>query len=255
MENEIAPLGHNNPPSDEELLREHLLEVTTKGRGRYDELLLAVSRMPKECTTEEEAGKFADMVKLLKACEKDFESTRVNQKEPYLKLERAVDGFFKAYTEKLGNAAKLAKAPIDAYLKRKADEERRQREETARQAREEATRLEQEAQAQAAASMPAMAEETLTEAAIQDEVAAKAEKAAEAKPAELSRTRSGYGSVASLRTTWVGEITDRDKLDKAALWNLIPTDVLQKAVNAYVKMGGRSLAGANIFEKSEAQIR
>lgn len=254
-ETEIAPIGHNNPPSDVELLRSHLGDITLKQRARYDDLTAALSRMPKECSDDEEAGKFTDMVKLLVASHKDFEALRVSQKEPYLTLSRAVDGYFKPFTEELEKAAMRAKAPLNVFLKKKADEEKRQREETARKAREEADRQAREAAELEAANMPKAAEESLSEAVIQDEVATKAEKAADAKPAEMARTRSSYGGLATLRTTWTGEIVDRDKLDKAALWNFIPDEVLQKAVNAYVKMGGRALAGANIYEKSEAQVR
>jgi hypothetical protein len=253
-EDRLGPKG-NNPPSDLELLNDYLAGRTEALRGRYTDLLEAIERAPAECNDDDMAGKFGDMIKQLTACIKALETQRVDEKEPYLTLGRGVDGFFKKFTENLDSAKRKISRPLEIYLKRKEDERRqaalaeaaRQRDESARLARE-AAELEQ-------ANMTQAANETLNEAVRVDEQAQKSEKLAEAKPAELARTRGDYGSVATLRTTWVGEILDRSALDKTQLWAYIPTDALQKALNAFVRAGGRELHGAKIYEQSTAQVK
>ena len=96
---------------------------------------------------------------------------------------------------------------------------------------------------------------TLKEAVKMDEQAAKSDKLADARPAELARTRGDYGSLATLRTTWVGEIVDKSAVDLEALRPFISEDVLQKLINAAVRAGFRELRGVKIYEKSEAQVR
>ncbi len=148
------------------------------------------------------------------------------------------------------------------YQKAKAAEERRRRAEEERLAREEADRLAREAAAKEQAARDAKslddavaAEEAAQQAAADAEVAAKA---AAAKPADLSRTRSDEGAVASLRTWWdhrpknaaCVDPVDRDKVDKDLIWPFIPMEALEKAVRGFVKAGGRELAGVVIFENS-----
>lgn len=250
-----ATIGHNNPPSDQEIVRESLETRTEDLRARHDELLAAVDRMPSSCDDDETAGKFGDMIKLITACAKSLEAKRVDEKEPYLTLSRVVDGFFKRYTDNLASAKIKVSRPLEVFLKRKEDERRRAAAEEAARQRAEAERVAAEAAALAAAKMNDLANQTMNEAIRIDEQAIKSEKLAEAKPSELARTRGDYGSLATLRTVWVGEIIDRDSLDRDSLWPYIPAEALQKAVNAFVRAGGRELRGAKIFEQSSAQVR
>ena len=250
-----AAMGHNNPPSDQALLQDFLNDKTATLRNRYDELIAAADRIPTSCDDDETAGKLSDMIKLITACSKTFETQRVGEKEPYLTLSRTVDGFFKRFTEGLDGAKRKVSRPLEMYLKRKEDERRAAALEAARIQREEAARLAREAEELAQANMPKASDESLNEAVRVEEQAQKSEKLAEAKPAELARTRGDYGSLATLRTVWVGEIIDRAALDKEMLWAYLPTDALQKAVNAAVRAGVRELRGAKIYEQSTAQVR
>lgn len=249
-----AMIGHNQPTLRDELAARH--EDLLK---RRDELLAAAERAPLAVEDEETAGKVQDFIKQIAACHKNAEAARVAEKEPHLDAGRMVDGYFKAVTEPLAKAKKAIEDRLTVYLRKKADAERRAREEAERLAREEAQRKAREA-AEAAAKLSA---ETDLAGAIEAEEAAKQAEAnavkaasdADAKSAELSRTRGEYGSVGSLRTFWDFEIENRNVLDLETLRPFIPLDALEKAVRGFVKAGGRSIKGARIFENTSAVVR
>lgn len=251
--------GHNQPPSEIEILRQKLAEETAALAKRRDDLLAGVARAPLTIEDEETCGKVADLIKLITACHKSAETMRVGRKEPFLEAGRAVDGFFKKITEPLEKAKDSVQKRLTAYQRQKAEEERRRREDEARRAAEEAERqrkaaeeaaktIETEEHLDAAIGADALARQKTADAI-------EAQRAADAKAAELSRTRGDYGAVASLRTVWVGEIEDRDALDLDALRPHLSLDAFQKAVNAFVRAGGRSLRGAKIYESQTTQVR
>lgn len=250
-----AQPGHNlGPQSDADALRARLAEANEKLLSRADELLAAEGRLP-AIDGDDGAGKASDYIKQVTACAKALDTARVGAKEPFLEGGRTVDGYFKKIADPLLGLKQRVDRKLSEYLRAKADAERRAREEEARIQREEAGKREAEALAAMATAAPAAAE-IATDAAIASQAtAAQAQKAAEAKPAELSRTRGDFGAVASLRTEWTGEILDRDTLDLAALRQHIPLDALERAVRAFVKAGGRELAGAKIYERSTAVVR
>lgn len=256
--NAPAPIGHNRPDLAAEL-RSQLELDNADILKRRDELLASVARMPATIGDDDMAGKFGDQIKLITGCTKAAEDRRTTAKEPYLAAGRAVDGFFKGVSEPLTKAKQGVERTLTAYLRAKAEAERRRREEEERLQREEAERAAREAAERAAA----MQKESDLQAALEAEAraqqaaadAAAARKAAEAKPAELSRTRGDYGAVSSLRRVWVGEITSRDELDLELLRPHFSEADLQKALNAYVRAGGRECAGASIYENTNAVVR
>jgi len=257
-------IGGNNPPSDAEVLRDILLQDSQPLLNRRDELLGSVSRAPLAVEDEETCGKVADLVKLLTACHKNAEATRVAKKEPFLQQGRVVDGFFKQITDPLEKARKTLEPRLTKYQRDKADRERREREAAQRAAEEEARRKAAEA---AAAAQQLETEEDL-DAAIAAEQQAKqaeldklaAQKAAEAKAAELSRSRGDFGAVASLRTFWDHKDLDRATLDLEALRPFFSQDALEKAVRAYVRANfepgkpGTQIKGVVIFENTTTRV-
>lgn len=256
--NPMPGIGDNRPPSDADPLRERLSEDYADLVTRRDDLLEAAERIP-EIDSDSIAGKVADFIKQLAATVKAAESHRVAEKEPYLASGRTVDGWFKGISDPLSAKKKAVEQRLTVYQRKKAEEERRRREEAERIARAEAERQRKEAEAAAAA----LAEETDLDAAIEADERAKqaqadavaAERAADAKQAELSRTRGEYGSVASLRTFWVGEVEDRDRLDLEALRPHFSLEDMNRAVRSFVKAGGRQLSGAKIFEDTQTVVR
>jgi hypothetical protein len=170
--------------------------------------------------------------------------------------------------------------------KRKAEDERiariksetelaealkRQEEEAARRAIEDKLRAERDAEAavQRAKEEAARAEEAAkrkadneqrqreaarkTEQAEADRVAA--EKAAAAVAADLSRQRGDYGSVASLRTTWVFEYDNIGDVDLEALRPYLKQEHVEQAIRAAVKLGIRTIGGVRIFQTKNTQVR
>jgi hypothetical protein len=254
-------IGANMPPADlllGEPLRERLSEENAALLRRRDELLAAAERVP-PITDEDISRKVTDFIVQLNACSKASEAAREGAKGPYLQGGREVDGFFKHIAEPLQNVKRRIEASLTVYLRQKEATERREREERERQAREEAARKQREADEAAAAMrkdsdlVEAVERQRLAEQAEADRI--KAEAAANAKAAELSRTRGEYGGVSSLRTFWTFADLDRAQLDLEALREHLPMDGLERAVRSFVKAGGRSLRGVHIYETTQATVR
>lgn len=250
-----SPLGHNLPPSDAEILKQSLQDKNERVLDTAQKLVEASERVPSEINNDEQAEKCTAFIKQIMSSQKALEGLRVSEKEPYLTLGRVVDGFFKNVTDRLDTAKNKAKRPLDDYLKRKVAEERRVREEAAAEQRRIA-----EEQMKAAAALEKqghvdVAGTALEMATITEIGAERLDKLAMAKPSEMAKARSDDGALASLRTVWVGEVVDPAKLDLETLRPHIPLDALQKAINSYVRAGGRDLVGAKIYEKSETVVR
>jgi hypothetical protein len=254
VENQLAGRDHNQPPLDE-----LLTEETADLARRRDDLLASAERAPAVVEDETVSQKVADLVRLIAACRKAAETWRVGRKEPFLATERLIDAHGKRITDPLDRTKAVLEKRLTLYQRAKAEEERCRREAEARARAEEAERQRREAEAAAAAAQTeqeldtAVSAEELARQAAADAV--KAQKAAEVKPAELSRTRGEFGSVASLRTEWVGDVVDREALDLDKLRPFIPLDALEKAIRGFVKAGGRELRGAHIYEHHHTVVR
>jgi hypothetical protein len=251
-------IGDNLPPDDANPLQDRLTEDHADLMARRDELLAAAERTPETVDDEEMNKKFATLAKLLAALVKKTETERVGEKEVYLAGGRQVDGWFKQITDPVKKAKVSIETRQTEWQRKVAAEERRRRQEEERKAREEADRLAKEAAAREREARDAKtlddavaAEEVAKQAAADAEVAAKA---ADAKPADLSRTRSDEGAVASLRTWWDFRYDSADAfrrdLDLESLRQHLGLDALEKAVRSFVKANGRKLDGVEIFENS-----
>lgn len=86
-------------------------------------------------------------------------------------------------------------------------------------------------------------------------MADKLDRAADAKAADLSRTRGELGSVSSLRTDWVHDGFDRDRIDLEALRAHLPADAIDQAIRSFIRAGGRELRGTKIYEQTQAVVR
>lgn len=255
-------IGHNKPPADlllGDALRERLADENTDLWLRADDLLRAARRVPENIEDEETAQKAGDFIKQLLAVSKAAEAARVQNKESYLEGGRQVDGWFKRIADPIAKAKQVVSDNLSTFLRRKAEAERQERERLEAEARER-YRL-QFAEAQRAAEN-AKTESDLQKAVQQEEQARQAEadaakaanRAAETN-AKLSQTRGELGSLASLRTRWIFSELDRKELDLEALRNHIPVDALEKAVNSFIRAGGRELAGVRIHETTDAVVR
>jgi hypothetical protein len=261
LDDEPRDSKHNRPPADlttGEVLREQLRDEFATLLERRDELVAAELRVP-DVNDEDTARKVSDFIKQIQAVIKAADAARVARKEPYLEGCRGIDGFFKAIAEPMEKTKRKVEALLTDFLRRKADKERREREERERQARMDEERRRREAET-AAANMrdEASLHDALERERVAEQAAAdrrKAEKEADAKPADMSRTRGDFGAVSSLRTTWTFSNLDRATLDLEKLREHLPMDGLERAVRSFVKSGGRELYGVRIFESTDAVVR
>jgi hypothetical protein len=258
---QLATIGDNLPPPDllvGDALRERLRDHYGDLAKRRDALVEAAERVP-AIESDDVAAKVSDFIKQVMAVVKAAEVQRVGEKEPYLEGGRGVDGFFRAITDPLDKVKRSIEQRLTVYLREKADRERREREERERLAREEETRRRREAEEaerklrDEQSLKVAMEAEDRRKQAEADRI--QAEKDAQAKAADLSRTRGEYGAVSSLRTTWTFSDLDRAALDLEALREHLPIDGLERAVRSFIKAGGRELRGVNIFETTNATVR
>lgn len=254
MGTEVPPAGHNNPPSDMEILQERITESNAEILKSTDELLTSAAKMPEVITDDEQAGKATDLIKELRGAWKKLESTRVAEKEPYMALTRAVDGFFNVPKDKVETAAAKLKLPLDAWLKKKADEVRAAREAEEARLRAESQRKLDEA-AELAKTAPKSADIMAVDAAVTQQQADHVGHSINAPAAGLARSRGTSGGVAGLRTRWVGKIINRQTLDLNALRPYFTEDSLQKALNGAVAAGMRTVAGADIVQQTDTVVR
>lgn len=224
--------------------------------------------LPDVITTKEEHDKAADFIATMRSTAKGAEGARVSEKDPYLRAERAVDGFFNPVMTRIAQLTTGVNAKITGYLKRKADEEReRQREiareeerkaEVARRAAREAERKAEEAKRQATVEKHTQQAEMFhREADMAENQAAALEQVIAEKPGrELGgRERSDRGTLTSLKREWVHVIEDIDQVPLDSLRAYIPRDTIDRAIKSYVRNGGRNLNGVRIFEEEKAQTR
>lgn len=249
-------IGHNNPPSDPDIMREMLAENNAKALKRAEALIEAADRVPAELTDQETADKVTDLEKQITVCWKALEEGRVKDKAPYLALCRTVDDFFKGPGDNLMGAKTRLKGIQTKWLVKAQEAERKRREELAEQQRQEAER-----QAAEAAKLEADGKHSAAEAQLEKAMQAEQQGnffagAAQDRGAAIARsTGEMTGAKSSLRYVWTGEIIDREQIDLKKLLPYLSNDVLQKAINQFVKAGGKELAGVKIWEKPESTTR
>ncbi len=250
---EVATIGHNNPPSDIEILNEKLSDDYSLLLDRADNLIEGSEDITDEINDDIVAGQVADYIKLINDCNKELEKSRKDVKEPYLEKGRAVDTFFKAKVNMLDNAKKLANKPLTAFSLKKREIERLEKEKAVQVARDEAKALLEKEEALRESGMHVQAEEAAQQAINEDKKAIKNER--EANSSSGLGVSKGVKSSVSLRTKWVGTINDRSKLDISKLAKYFTDAELKKALNGFVSDGGREIDGAEIKEESTVVTR
>ena len=252
-------VGHNEPPEDANPIADRLAETHRDLIWRFNELVDAQERVP-NCISDEAEKKIGDYVKEISQCVKRIESAREDEKALYLDGGRRVDGFFKDFSEALKTIKGTCVNSLTAYKREKEAEARRVLEEKAKADRaaaaeaEEAARLAADSMASETDLGVAVDRETAAQTAVTE--AAIAQEAADVSAADLSRTRSeNGGSLSSLQSTWKVADVDRATLDLEALRPYLTQADLEKACRAFVRAGGRKLAGSRIYEDKKAVAR
>lgn len=253
--NNVAPIGHNNPPSDLEILNQKLAEKFADERKTAYDLAAQANAAPKTITNAEEASLVTDIISGITKHDKVLESHREKEKSPHLAAGRAVDAFFKKGQDLIGTAKNSLNAVLTAWQTAQAAAERARLEAKAAAEKQRAADAAAAALALEQANKPTEAAVALKQAVVAEEQAHVAQIATTAKASTLTRSYSTSGATASLRTVWVGEISDRATLDLEALRPHLSQDALEKAVGAFVRAGGKELKGAKIYSKDESVVR
>ena len=253
-----APMGHNNPPTDAEILRDTLAYKNRELLDRAQALIAAADRAPAVIEDDDTEQKITAYLGSIAKCEKAFEGKRVSEKEPYLTLGRVVDGFFKNHMDSLDKARRKVKPALDARLLWKRDQERKRQQEEAAERKRLADEQAAQAAAAEAAKQPIKADELMTTAMNTEATANRMAEKAEGKISVVSR--SAEGASANLRSVWKIEATDRNKLNLELLRHHFTDDAIQMALNSYLRtmakpVEGQPLEGARIWEHTESVVR
>ena len=258
-------LGHNRPDFASGITGRLPVDYENYSKD-VDAAEQAMAQLPDTIETQEMNSEFADLVTRIRSIHKSIEGTRVDEKEPYLRAERAVDGFFAPLKKRLDDTKVSLERRITDYLNRKAAEERRQREAKEREELEKAEALRREEEARTRKAEEASrqdhrdlhnrkADAAAYKAQQHEQAAHVASVAAAEKPADLARERSAKGSLSTLKEEWSFKVEDYHEIPLDQLRAYFPTHVVDKAVKAFVKNGGRQLKGVDIFETNKAMVR
>lgn len=244
-------LGHNNPPSDADILSAKLAD-----KEKYIRDQMIPSAPPSIIEDEGQAGLVTDAIKHIVVITKLVVDAHKSIKEPYLEGGKIVDSWKKRLEAELDERKAPYSKFLNEFLDRRASEERARIVEAARIERARSEALAAEAKAHEEAGISDTAVELLDAAieseALADHIDAKAHMAT---PSQLAKSRSMYGATASQKLVWTGEIVNIAAIDFNALRSHFPTDAIQKAVNSFVRDGGRQLNGVKIEQKSQLNVR
>jgi hypothetical protein len=229
-------IGDNNPPSDIEILNAHLKSQYDGMEDRVANLYEAANRVP-DIKDAETADKVTILIKQIAVADKNATKCKGDEKRPHLDANKAIEAYFKPFSEMLSKAKKVASAKLTAYQV----EQRRLADEAAKKAREEA-------------EAKAKAEREAAQNEVEKQRAEKAlEKASNIKAADTS-VRTDYGQTSSLRTKTVFAIEDRSKVTAILLPYLSDDDILKAARAAHAD-GVTEIPGVSITQEKQAVVR
>lgn len=232
-------IGHNQPPSDVELLRDRLDARYASLVARRDELIQSAGRAPDSVTDDEGERRMTEFARQLSTAASLAEAARKQEKAPLSEQVKLVDGFFQAIAVPLIDAKKRMLDRLTIWQRKKAEAERQRREAEERASREAAE----------VAAAAASTDGELQDAIDKEALARDAAKAAEASTVDLSRARGDMGAVSSLRTRWTFAVEDLAK---------VPAEFLaldEVKVRGAIKAGQRAIPGLRIFQESHTVVR
>lgn len=245
---QIAPKSHNNPPEEIDIVRTKLDETEIELR----QAIASVEKTPLPMVIEDDktAGEVTERIKDYMNIGKDVTHHHKTIKAPYLECGKAVDGWKNKMEAELDILRKKASVPLNTFLTKKAEDERQRQLAIAAKEREDALKLANEAAAHEAAKIHDVAGELLDEAIKSEKTAERIElNIQDARSSDLAKSRGAYGSTSSQKTAYVGRIKSLSGVDLEKLRPYFNEETIQKALNAFVKNGGRECAGTDIKEE------
>lgn len=230
--------------------------------ANVDALCMRAHNLPTLCASDEDQALLAPVIVELRDFFNTLESERKREKEPHFRRSQAVDGYFDKLKQRVADTGRTLVAAVDAWNQKKLAAERARREEERRRAEE----LERQARAKLEAEQKAKAEAEAAAARArkQDSAENHLQRAAEhaaaipqashearqasqaaddarvetmAKPADMVRTRTDEGRVITMKQVPYVQVVDRDKLNKAALWDFIDDKHIEMAAKKWAARG------------------
>lgn len=243
----------NNPPPLPEILAENYAHISKE----IDDIAAKANSAPKKVKNDNDLDYVGVVVKDAKAMIKRVDQARTGEKEPHLKAGREIDGFFKAFTERLDKIAKVLTDRASEFQREKLAEERRKNEEEARKRREAEAEAIRKAEEAAAAGKTSAAAKAEVRAEIEGDRAAEAERKADASNADLLRQRTASGGVASARTMQKVRITSIAELNLGPLGPYLDREAVQKAANNWLRVtkGEEKMPGLEVYDDVQATFR
>lgn len=283
-----ATIGHNSGEEadgaqvatipENETLDQRLAREYADRMARSDALIVSFGKFPAIIESDEVFDKASAFAVQLNAQVRALDADQKEEKAPILVQGRTIDDFFFIPKRALEDAKRVVEKAQGVWAEKKRKEAERLRQEADRLAREEADRLRIEAQRkideenerleaqrkaaeaegkkfEAPAELSIETEEAIEESIQAQEKAAITSQQARATVSAPVRTQTSFGTKATAKMVWDFEILDREKLAIEKLLPYIGLDVLEKAMKAFVKGGGRDMPGANIFQRQEVKNR
>lgn len=241
-------IGHNNPPSEIEILKQRLEDYTDEAEIFNR---LASREIPSEIQDDQEAGKLSDYIAAAKALFSKVSDIHKKEKQPFWDAGKAADAWKNDYEVRINALIKKASDPLLAWNKKKEAEERQRQLEIARKAREDAEKLALEAEAHAKEGIHDTAQE-LMDAAVQED-----EKAIMIQNSALHATAKSAGSFSSsgIKRELVPEIESLAAVDFEPLRKYFREEDLMPALKRAVKDGVRNIRGVKIVEQETLSNR
>ncbi|APL94115.1 hypothetical protein [Sphingobium indicum] len=235
------PMGHNNPPLEEQVVIDLAEALATEGiTKRISDLLGSATRAP-EITSREIAGRYADMIKQMVSAGKAVEGEREKLNRPLLTAQRALKGRADAIVAPLQDAERAARAKVKKFDDEELAKERQRQKEAAAAAEAERQRLQKIEDDRAAA-----------ESREAEAVHVEPEPVEEAAPAPV---QGDFGAKVVRTTTWKHEIISVRQLPDAILKHAKVVEAIDKVIAAQVRGGTREMKGVRIFPETGTTIR
>lgn len=222
--------GHNNPPSQAELMAEKHEGLTSKIAA----LANKASDLPSVIRTEEHLSVVTGVIIEAQTLAKQERAAFTAEKAPWLSGSREVDSFFNVHKDRLAKLLERLNRRCDLF-----HEERIERERAAAAKREAEAKAEAERQAELAAKHAGTKNEEKHEAraTVASTRAAEAGAAATAPAADHTRVKLDNGVLSTAQEIWEGAVVDLTKLQQSLgpLGPYIKVEHLEAAAERWAK--------------------
>lgn len=238
-----AGIGHNQSPY--EVLKSRIDDVIAATDN-------AIEQFP-EITEQSVADEFTSLIDMIRACEKEAETMRKEEKAPHDAAIKDIQARYKAFTDNLGLAVAVLKRRVTAFLVKKE----REAEEARKAAEAEALRVMEEAEAAERAAQDSGSVSAQIKAQEAKEQADQAVKEVSA-PVGPARAKGEFSSRAiGLRTVYSAQIDDLDAVYAHFKTDPKVREVLQSLANAAARAakgdaGRFQVPGARLHEEKQA---